>query len=109
MTGISEPAFERLIKLMQVTTSGTDGEILSAIKMANVFLKKADYNWEDLLRSKVVTFPNNTPDLKKPGGGRITNAAKIEGYFDAIQNQGINGGFADFIQSDTSFGRPTAI
>jgi hypothetical protein len=102
MTGLSEPAFEKLIKLLMLTQSCTDAERLSAIKMANTLLKAASYNWEDLLRSKVVTFPVEAPDLTPPktASERFDNAQEILPYFETIFNrQPLSPNFTTFMNS----------
>ena len=45
--------FEKLIKLMGMTTSQHDGECLNAIRAANAILMGANRDWDDILRSKV--------------------------------------------------------
>ena len=40
---------ERLIKFLNLTTSSTDGEALSAIRKANIFLKENNINWEEII------------------------------------------------------------
>lgn len=89
MAGLSEPAFEKLVKLLQMTVSATDNEKLSAIKMANVLLKAADYNWEDLLRGKIVTFPADTPNLTQPksaNNSTLYRGPEIKDFFNILLN-----------------------
>lgn len=103
MAGLSEPAFEKLIKLMQMTqASASDNERLNAVKMANMLLKAADYNWEDLLRGRVLTFPTDTPDLSKAKSTkRYDNQDEINGYFDKVLHgaRPPQGGFREFVDS----------
>lgn len=42
--------YDRLIKLMMMTTSSHDGECLNAIRMANARLAEENMNWEDILK-----------------------------------------------------------
>lgn len=46
-------SFDKFIKLMMMTTSSHDGEVLNAIRMANAMLGEMNNNWEELLRGKV--------------------------------------------------------
>lgn len=41
------------IKLMKLTTSSHEGEVLSAIRKANAMLSRDGYDWEAVLRSKI--------------------------------------------------------
>lgn len=45
--------FTRLIQLMMLTTSDSDGEALVALRKANAMLAEQNMNWEELLRAKV--------------------------------------------------------
>lgn len=42
-----------LVKLLRLTTSGHDGEALSAMRKANAQLDRLDLDWEQLLKGKV--------------------------------------------------------
>ena len=44
---------EKILKCLRLTTSDQDGEALSAIRMANMLLKKGGHDWEKLLTPKV--------------------------------------------------------
>ena len=43
--------YDRLIKLMMMTTSSHDGECLNAIRMANARLAEENMNWEEILKA----------------------------------------------------------
>lgn len=47
---LSEPEFQKFIKIMTMTTSDNDNEALVAIRVANSFLKLRNVTWEILKR-----------------------------------------------------------
>jgi hypothetical protein len=63
-----ENALEKLIKIMKMTTSSTDGEALAAIRMANSQLTRLKTDWEAVLRGKISIMPDPF------GGVPIVNA-----------------------------------
>ncbi len=67
--------FDKFIKLMQMTQSDQDGEVLTAIRMANTMLAENNANWEELLRSKVKVSAKPEPAF---AGKRYTNSEEIE-------------------------------
>jgi len=44
---------EKLIKILNLTTSDSDGEALNAIRMANAILAKKDLTWEQVFRARL--------------------------------------------------------
>jgi hypothetical protein len=42
---------EKLIKILNLTTSDSDGEALAAIRTANSLLKKSGKTWEDMFKA----------------------------------------------------------
>lgn len=40
---------EKIVKLLNLTTSDSDGEALNAIRLANSILRKANRTWSDLI------------------------------------------------------------
>jgi len=42
----------KLAKLLMLTTSDSDGEALNAVRAANVILKKAKKNWEEVFKDQ---------------------------------------------------------
>lgn len=43
---------EKVVKLLNLTTSDSDGEALNAIRAANAFLAKTRVTWNDVIESK---------------------------------------------------------
>lgn len=60
----------KLIKLMKMTTSASDGEALTALRMANAWLSRNSYDWEAVLRGKITIiadpFVGHNAPLKAP-------------------------------------------
>ena len=50
----------KIEKLLNLTTSDSDGESLNAIRTANAILKKENKTWGDLLHPVVVQEPRHT-------------------------------------------------
>lgn len=44
---------EKLIKMLNMTTSSNEGEALTALRMANKHLKEQKWTWDELLRGKI--------------------------------------------------------
>ena len=66
--------FERLIKLLKLSTSPNDAEALLAVRKANEAVKAAGWDWERLLRGKVTIIadpftapPPRAADVRHPG------------------------------------------
>ena len=54
----------KLAKLLEMTSSSFDGEVLSAIRRANFILKSENKTWSDLFQVKQpLPFPLNKPDF----------------------------------------------
>ena len=58
---------DRLAKVLAMTTSDKDGEVLAAVGLANAMLSKAGLSWTDVLASQNVV--NITISTHKPGPG----------------------------------------
>jgi hypothetical protein len=56
----------RLIKLMKLTTSATDGESLAAIRKANEWLSRQGLDWEQLLLAKVTIMADPFASIEAP-------------------------------------------
>jgi hypothetical protein len=61
------PKQELLIKLLKMTTSNNDGEVLVAARKANALLQSAGWDWEKLITGKIVIVEDpfskiDTPD-----------------------------------------------
>jgi len=46
---------DRLVKLLNLSSSNNEGEAISAIKKANSLLKESNSSWEDILKEKPET------------------------------------------------------
>jgi len=57
---------DKLIKLMKMTTSSMDGEALTAIRMANSWLTRNNYDWEAVLRGKITVIADPFGDAPAP-------------------------------------------
>jgi len=73
--------FEKFIKLMMMTTSPNDGEVLTAIRMANATLIEANLNWDEFLRGKA-KITGDAPTVHS--GKQYDNADEINQMFDAV-------------------------
>lgn len=60
---------DRFIKLMMMTTSTHDGEVLNAIRMANAELASLNKNWSELLKG----LPQSPPPPPPWATGRSRN------------------------------------
>lgn len=70
MEDLPKPDF--LIKILNMTTSSSDGESLAAIRKANSFLSANNWTWEALIRGKIKITSNpfaglSDPRMRKPG------------------------------------------
>jgi hypothetical protein len=53
---------ERLAKLLELTRSNSDGEALTAMRMANAMLKAANKSWSDILLPQKQPTPPPRPE-----------------------------------------------
>lgn len=100
--------FLLLKKLMAMTTSDADAEVLMAIRQANLMLSKEGLTWETVF-SRTVTVVNefeaapdqiDEPATKAGSSVRIDpEAERIDAAFAAIDDAGTRGSFGDFIES----------
>lgn len=60
---------DRLVKLMRMTESSSDGEALNALRLANRMLREADMHWGDVLRAPRADRSHLVPPSKRPGRG----------------------------------------
>ena len=89
--------FEKFIKLMMMTTSPNDGEVLNAVRMANAALIEANLNWDEFLRGKA-RITGDTPTVHS--GKKYDNASEINQMFDAVlQNVKPGSSFFKFLES----------
>lgn len=95
---ISTKEFGLLKKLMAMTTSDADAEVLMAIRQANAILAKHGLDWVKVF-AKVVTVIAEVEAAEDDHHGHDVEAERIENAFDALQEQDLKGGFADFIES----------
>ncbi len=63
-------ALDRLIKLLKMTTSSSDGEALVAMRKANEKLSELGGDWEKLLRGKVTVIADPFANVPVPEAGR---------------------------------------
>lgn len=68
----------KLIKFLELTASSNDGEALSAIRKANIFLKENKLNWIDFIKEK--------PAEHKITSLTIHTSPKVEKMFDNMYN-----------------------
>jgi hypothetical protein len=57
---------ERLAKLLEMTTSSFESEVVSAAKKANEFIRKAGLRWTDILNPVPVVTQPQQPDPQQP-------------------------------------------
>ncbi len=59
----------KLIKFLELTASPNDGEALSAVRKANIFLRENKLNWVDFVKEKPIEYKNTTtrasPNIEK--------------------------------------------
>ena len=93
--------FEKFIKLMMMTTSPNDGEVLNAVRMANAALIEANLNWDEFLRGKAkVTGDAQTVH----SGKKYDNASEINQMFEAVLRSVKSGtSFYGFLESIHGF------
>jgi hypothetical protein len=92
---------QMLIKLLRMTESSHDGEVLNAIRMANALLNKHDANWDEVLRGKVPMIDSD-PFAKAPIPGakasviKHTDKTEINQYFNTLAGRDL-GSFGDYV------------
>ncbi len=59
---------DKIVKLLNLTTSDSDGETLSAVRAANAILRKENKSWGDLLHAVI----------DHPGGGSRSSPSAFE-------------------------------
>jgi hypothetical protein len=60
------PKQELLIKLLKMTTSHADGEALNAMRRANALLSGAGWDWEKLVRGKIIIVEDPFAKIETP-------------------------------------------
>lgn len=60
------PKQELLIKLLKMTTSPNDGEVLVAARKANALLTSAGWDWDKLINGKIVVVADPFASIKTP-------------------------------------------
>lgn len=87
--------FEKLKKLMALTTSDNDSEALAAMRKANEVVKRSDTTWPNILNRviKIEAEVEPGPDLTP----QMANAADIDRWFEVVEGKKIGGGFARFL------------
>jgi hypothetical protein len=88
--------FNKLKKLMMMTTSDNDQEVLTAVRSANRILAAHNYNWDSTF-GKLVKVEDGYPDFDE-GPSRDENAI-IREAFDEVEASDPKGSFANFIAS----------
>jgi hypothetical protein len=84
--------FEKLTKLMMMTTSNQDGEALNALRMANKILLQEKKNWADVLQ-KTPPDKRHYPTYQPP-----TKNKRIAEMFELLKKEKrINQGTRQFI------------
>lgn len=99
---------ERFIKLMMLTTSTNDNEVLTSIRMANAELYKLNRNWEELIRGKVsiIQDPTIFPDdgtFSKPKTSSHRTDSDIPIMLDALLHTSLSNSAEAFINSLADF------
>ncbi|MBX2989124.1 MAG: hypothetical protein KF802_14635 [Bdellovibrionaceae bacterium] len=79
---------ERLVKLLNLTASNSDGEALNAIRLANSILRKANRTWSDLISG---------------GVARQDSGPSIQEMLEFLQNCDLHSGTRRFIDSLEDF------
>lgn len=91
-----------LKKVLGMTTSEHDGEVLSAIRKANSILKKGGLSWADVLERTVSAGQGvvvNTGPIGEPKAAQETTLEEqIQHAFDTLRGVPL-GGFRNFIDS----------
>lgn len=59
---------DRIVKLLNLSTSSNDCEALAAIRMANNILKKENQSWNDIFRLSLASSKNEWADCVMPIG-----------------------------------------
>lgn len=88
-------AFERLKKMMKLTTSDVDAEALAAIRAANRVLADHALTWEKVF-GKLVRVESGEPEVEAAPEER-SERDEIRGWFDEIEESDPRGSFADFV------------
>ncbi len=68
---------DKLIKLMNLTTSTYDGEALNAIRKANLLLAESNISWTEFIKEKNITIIVNEIIIKKPRDPQIEEMLRI--------------------------------
>jgi len=90
--------FEKFIKLMMMTTSPSEGEALTAIRMANGLLMEANLNWDEFLRGKAKVY--TASGQSSYSGKKYQNADEIEAMLNDVLSTIKRGtSFYSFIES----------
>jgi hypothetical protein len=90
--------FNKLKKLMMMTTSSNDGECLNALRLANGMLMAENVNWDEVLdRSVTVVHDEPTPATVTPAPG--LDGAEITQAFNIVYGSRMGDSFRTFIDS----------
>ena len=100
--------FNRLKKLMNMTLSGADQEILTAIRSANEIIRKSDTTWDRVL-DRVIKVEVEIESVSEAKGRDMSEAGvaarraafskKVDEAFATIEASDPRGDAADFIAS----------
>jgi hypothetical protein len=74
------PKEELLLKLLNMTTSNHDHEVLVAIRKANELLTANKWSWEKLLKNKIKVVEDPFKNLTTPGEGLFGTPKTSRGY-----------------------------
>lgn len=96
--------FDQFVKLMMMTTSTHDGEVLNAIRMANSMLASTNQNWDELLHSKVRMEAPSSSRPQASGKRRHTDAREIDPMFQELfDTVSQSSSFYKFVESVHTF------
>jgi len=62
----------KLVRIMRMTESSSDGEALNALRLANRMLKAEGKTWEDIIGARVGAANPLSPDYRQPPSQRRT-------------------------------------
>ncbi len=93
--------FRQLEKLMMMTTSDNDAEVISALRMANKILAKHNYNWTSAFKRLVTVESDTAPDIyveeeNTKDSTEAAHRAKVNLAFEVLEHANL-GDFANFI------------
>ncbi len=88
-------SIEKFVRVMGLTTSPHDGEVLNAIRIANGILAEADLTWEQVMTQKQIVIQEVVQKnvIEKPKNPETENKLKL-----CIENVRSNSGL-EFLRS----------